>query len=80
MAYHKHKKHRKNQVNNIMTREILTLIFDNLHKVSTQLNEVKQQLSKLFKANKTLKELVEAWNNKITGLDKTVKALDKKKN
>ena len=79
MAYHNLKKQRKNQVNNMMTREILVLIADDIQKVSIQFNESQQQLANFAEANKTLKYLVEARNKKITALEKTVKALDKKK-
>ena len=58
----------------------MVLIADELHKVSAQFNEGQQQITNFSEANKTLKELVEACNNKITALEKTVKALDKKKN
>ena len=63
----------------MMTREILVLIADDIQKVSIQFNESQQQLANFAEANKTLKYLVEARNKKITALEKTVKALDKKK-
>ena len=73
MAYQNIKKQSKNQVNNMMTGEILVLIDNKLQKVSTQFNVGHQ-------ANKTLEELVEACNKKKTALEKKVKELDKKKN
>ena len=58
IAYHKLKKHIKNQVNNIMTGEIPALISDKLQKVFTQLNEGHQKLAKISETNNTLKALV----------------------
>ena len=80
MAYHNLKKHSKNQVNKTMTGEIPEIIAKKLQKVSTKFNEGKQQLTIFPKAKNNLKEIPEEGNKKITSLEKTVKALDKKNN
>ena len=62
----------------MMTGEIPGIVFGKLQKVSTQFNESQQQLANFYEAKRAFKELVEAHKNKITALEKTVKALDKK--
>ena len=78
MAYHKIKKKSRNQVKNMMTGEIPALISNKLQKFCTQFNEGQKKLANFAESSKTLKELVEACNKKITGLEKTVKAFGKK--
>ena len=80
MAYHKLKKHGRNQVKNMMTKKILVLIANELQKVPTQCNEDLHQLANFSEANKTLKELVKVRNKKTTALENMLKALNMKKN
>ena len=77
-AYHKIKKQSKGQVNHIMKGVIPALIVYELQQVSTRFYEEQQQLANFVNANTNLKELVEAHNRKITSLEKTSRALDKK--